>query len=204
MPKATARKHVELPAEYEGHPISAPSYAAWVDEALRNFHPDMHLRWDPYSVMVGMPRYDSTGRRQDPEFEGRWEVWSRDVSGRWYLIMLLQAENGDYRPPDRRVVDHMWEMNPANYDGGIDEIVRRFVDEPNEKRDVSLKQSSNNAVDDGVDSAADYHTVKSGAYIRNRGLRLFSGTGGGIGSLIERPKRRRIVRTPTIIVPGGL
>ena len=186
--KARARAYQRTHA-YEGHPGNAPGYPDWVDSALRAINPEYHLRWNPRAAMRGVPREDEFGRKV-VEREGRFEVWSRDNTGRYYHLKTVEnGYGGAYKAPDQRLIDDLQHQDMARFGGKPEEWWREMVDKPNEALETSMDRHSDNAVEDGVDHAADTHTVKSGRFIQYRGMRLFSGTGGGLGSLVKaRPR----------------
>ena len=134
--------------------------------------------------MRGAPRTDKLGRTV-VSIEGRYELWDRDIEAVWYFILSCSYDiTGEFRQPDQWLVDHVRKIHPENHDGSIEKAHRKLVDEPNEKLDNAIAKDSDNAIADGVRWAAYAHTPKSGAYIRNRSDRLFSGGFGGIQGLV--------------------
>ena len=164
---------------YRGHPVDAPSYPEHIDQDLCDLDQDMHLRWEPRSKMY----YKGGGTA--PEVEGRYELWTKDSQGAWYMIMTVRTADDGFILPGEWLIERIRHIHPQRFDGSLEKALDELVDKP--QRDFEKRQilESDNAIADGIAAAADYHTPKVGAHIRNRGDRLFSGGYGGFEGLMR-------------------
>ena len=180
----------------------APSYPEHIDERLKEIDPTFRLVWEPRCAMSGVTRHrDDRGRIIRPVFEGRYELWATDITGKDYMVKVLEDRDSRFKPPGEWLIQERQRLRPERYEGGLDGLIARHVDIPNEERERKRMQESDDAVDDGIDWAAQTETPKSGAGIKYRGDRMFSGGSGGEMSRLSSPSRRRIVTPVRIVVP---
>lgn len=99
---------------------------------LENVRSTLHARWNPQGKAVGERSFDVNGVPRVVEWEGRWELWDKGVAtGEDYKVVTLEKD-GQYVPLGEWVLQLVYDINPANYDGDLHKMIEALVDKPNE------------------------------------------------------------------------
>jgi hypothetical protein len=99
---------------------------------LKGIRETMHLRHNPTARVIGERSFDVNGKPRELTYDPRWEVWDVDPQGVEYLVMTLEDERGQYKPPGSWLVELMNMCNPARYDGDLSKMIQALVDNPND------------------------------------------------------------------------
>lgn len=111
--------------------MEAPSLPEGLQEELKTVRDSFHLRWNPRAKVAKAGHIDAYGVLSPAKYDGRWELWDIDPDGLEYKVMSVQDENGNYRQPDRWLIDLLNQINPANFGGSVVKMVAEFIDKPN-------------------------------------------------------------------------
>ncbi len=144
-------------------------------EALSNIREGLHFRYNRKAVLKEPGQLAASGVLvKDPEYEPRFEIWDTDPYGKLYMVMRVQHNDGSFRFPDDRLIEHIWMLHPARYNGDVRKMVMAQIDNPETLREMGTKKDSDDLIEAIANWAEWVQTPKSGSAISYRGKRMLS------------------------------
>ena len=118
---------------------------------LRSIRETFELRFNRKAVLLKPGGYDASGVVTTPEYDPRWELWDTDSEGATYRVMRLQTgpdedlrfpEGGQFKSPGQWLVDLLNFMNPARFNGDLNQMLHEVLEEPDKLREIGTEQDS--------------------------------------------------------------
>lgn len=147
---------------------------AHLKQALSDIREGLHFVWNPKAILKKKGGISAEGNVKSAEYEPRFEIWDTDPYGKLYMVMRVQHEDGSFRMPDDRLIEHIWHIHPEKYGGSLNKLVQANIENPEHLRDLGTQKDSDDAIDAAARWAQWCETPKSGPAIKHRGKKLLS------------------------------
>jgi len=151
--------------------MEAPKH---IQDGLRDIREGLHLRWNPRAVLKEKGSFDSMGKATKPKWDPRFELWDTTPDGLEYMVMRLQDPDGEFRYPGEWLLETIWKLHPARYNGDISKLVLANIDDPETLREAGTKKDSDDLIEAVASWAQWVATPKSAAGLSFRGQRILS------------------------------